>query len=224
MGGQEDNKGTGWPGHLGMHTLKDRPRRILPPTTVQDMSQVKAQHPGTTQPLTARETEVAGLLAEGLGSAEIAGRLSIAPSSVKWYLRQVFRKLGVHTREDAALRARQLGLSVPARAPIESEARPAGAIPRPLTSFVGRERETAELLGWLAAGTTRLLTVTGAAGSGKTRLALTVAARAGQASHRNVYWTDLTATANPQLLGSTIASALGMFIKPGPGEIPAMAE
>ncbi|WP_278184753.1 LuxR C-terminal-related transcriptional regulator [Arthrobacter sp. S39] len=188
------------------------------------MSQVNAQIPAAPQPLTARETEVALLLAEGLGSAEIATRLSIAPSSAKWYLRQVFLKLGVHTRADAALRARQLALSVPVNAAAGPEVRPLGAIPRPVTSFIGRERETAALLSWLDSGTSGLLTITGAAGSGKTRLALTVAARAGQASQRQVYWTDLTATANPQLIGSTIASSLGVFIKPGQGEIPAIAE
>lgn len=188
------------------------------------MSQVKAKIPGTTQPLTARETEVSVLLAEGLGSSEIAARLSIAPSSAKWYLRQVFHKLGVHTRKDAALRARQLVLSVPSGAPGEPGPLPDNAIPRPLTSFVGRERETAALVSWLDGGTNRLLTITGAAGSGKTRLALNVAAKAGQGSHLQVYWTDFTATADAQLIGSTIASALGVFIKPGQAEMSAIAE
>ncbi len=188
------------------------------------MAQVKAQILETTRPLTARESEVAVLLSEGLGSAEIAARLNIAPSSAKWYLRQVFHKLGVHTREDAALRARQLALSDPADAPVGPEPRPPGAAPRPLTSFVGRERETLELLSWLDEGATRLLTVAGTAGSGKTRLALTVAAKAGEGSRRPVYWTDLTATASPQLIGSTIASALGVFIKPGQSETAAIAE
>ena len=188
------------------------------------MSQIRAQIAETTQPLTARETEVAVLLADGLDSAEIAARLSIAPSSVKWYLRQVFHKLGVHTRQDAVLRARQLAVSVPENAPTESAPHPSGTAPRPLTSFIGRNRETASLLSWLDAGATRLLVVTGAAGSGKTRLALAVAAKAGEYSNRQVYWTDLTATANPQLVASTIASALGVFIKPGQGEIPALAE
>jgi non-specific serine/threonine protein kinase len=188
------------------------------------MSQVKDQIPGTAQHLTARETEVAVLLAEGLGSSEIAARLSIAPSSVKWYLRQVFHKLGVHTREDAGLRARQLGLSVPAGTPTEPAPRPFGAVPQPSTSFVGRERETAALMSWLEAGRSRLLTVTGTAGSGKTRLVLNVAAKARLVSHLQVCWTDLTATADPQLIGSTIASALGVFIKPGQSEMTAIAE
>lgn len=190
------------------------------------MSQVRAQIPETTQPLTPRETEVALLLADGLDNAEITARLSLAPSSVKWYLRQVFHKLGVHTRQDAVLRARQLTLSIPVNALTESAPYPSGTAPRPLTSFIGRDRETAALLSWLGAGAgaNRLLILTGAAGSGKTRLALAVAAKAGEDSDRQAYWTDLTATANPQLVASTIASALGVLIKPGQGEIPAIAE
>ena len=109
MDGQEENEGTGG---LGQGcTSNAGPRRIFL-STVEEMSQVEARIPATPQPLTARETEVALLLAEGLGSAEIATRLSIAPSSAKWYLRQVFLKLGVHTRADATHRARQLALSV----------------------------------------------------------------------------------------------------------------
>lgn len=188
------------------------------------MSQVRARIPETTQPLTRRETEVALLLADGLDSGEIAARLSIAPSSVKWYLRQVFHKLGVHTRQDAVLRARQLALPVPPSTAPESGLHPSGTVPRPLTSFVGRDRETAALLSWLHAGATGLLVVTGTAGSGKTRLALALAAKAGEDSNRKVYWADLTATANPQLVASTIASALGVFIKPGQGEAQALAE
>ena len=188
------------------------------------MSQVKAQGPGMTQPLTARETEVAVLLAEGLGSSEMAARLGIAPSSVKWYLRQVFHKFGVHTRKDAALQARQLALQVQAGTPIGPGPHPSGTVPQPSTSFVGRERETAALMSWLDAGRSRLLTVTGAAGSGKTRLALNVAAKARRVSHREVYWADLTDTADPQLIGSTITSALRVFIKPGQTEMAALAE
>lgn len=177
----------------------------------------------TIQPLTARESEVAVLLAGGLGSTEIAARLSIAPSSARWYLRQIFKKFGVHTRQEAALRAREIGLSGRAEAATGTDSHPPGTPPRPLTSFVGREREIASLLGWLDAGGTRVLVITGTAGSGKTRLALAVAAKAGD-SNRQACWADLTATANPQLVAPAIASALGVFVKPGQGEIAALTE
>src|SRR6185312_10745409 len=50
-------------------------------------------------------------------------------------------------------------------------------LPVPLTSLIGREREQAALLDVLGRETTRLLTMTGPAGVGKTRLALELAAR-----------------------------------------------
>jgi hypothetical protein len=51
-----------------------------------------------------------------------------------------------------------------------------GNLPAALTSFVGRQGETGEFLALLTGGT-RLLTLTGAGGVGKTRLALEVASR-----------------------------------------------
>ena len=61
--------------------------------------------------------------------------------------------------------------------PGAEQARPANNLPLQLTSFVGREREMAEVEERLAGA--RLLTLTGPGGSGKTRLALAVAAEVG---------------------------------------------
>jgi predicted ATPase/DNA-binding SARP family transcriptional activator len=84
------------------------------------------------------------------------------------------------------------------------------ALPVPLTPLVGREREIAELLELL--GATRLLTLTGAGGSGKTRLALEpVTRRAGAAA-----WVELAGVPDAALLPQQIARALGV-----PEELPA---
>jgi DNA-binding NarL/FixJ family response regulator len=55
--------------------------------------------------LTARESEVLLWIAQGKSNAEIAGILTIAVSTVKQHLQQVFAKLGVETRNGATLRA-----------------------------------------------------------------------------------------------------------------------
>lgn len=55
-------------------------------------------------PLTPREREVIGLVAEGLTNAQIARRLWISAGTVRRHLENVYEKLGVHTRT-AAVRA-----------------------------------------------------------------------------------------------------------------------
>ena len=60
--------------------------------------------------LTRREREVLSLLAEGLSNREIAARLFIATSTVKWYVHSILRKLEVDSRTKAVARARELHL------------------------------------------------------------------------------------------------------------------
>jgi LuxR family maltose regulon positive regulatory protein len=61
-------------------------------------------------PLTERELDVLRLLAEGLSNKAIAGRLVVAPSTVKQHLKNVYGKLQVHSRTQAVVRARELDL------------------------------------------------------------------------------------------------------------------
>jgi non-specific serine/threonine protein kinase len=61
-------------------------------------------------PLNERELEVLRLIAEGLSNHEIADRLVIALSTVKWHINNLFGKLGVHSRTQAIAQAKELGL------------------------------------------------------------------------------------------------------------------
>src|SRR5205809_1477802 len=86
---------------------------------------------------------------------------------------------------------------------------PVGAPPpAQLTSFIGRERETAAVQQLLQG--TRLLTLTGAGGSGKTRLALEVASRVGTQYPDGVAWVELAPLSNPELVPHHVADALGV--------------
>ncbi len=62
------------------------------------------------EPLTPRELQVLGLLAEGLTNPEIARRLVISLPTVKSHTRNLYAKLGVHSRREAVARARRLGI------------------------------------------------------------------------------------------------------------------
>jgi non-specific serine/threonine protein kinase len=84
---------------------------------------------------------------------------------------------------------------------------PLTPLTRPPASFVGRERELAEVRRLLAAG--RLLTLTGPPGTGKTRLAMEVAADLSTAFADGVHVVPLTQVRHPELVVPTIARALG---------------
>ena len=62
------------------------------------------------QTLTLRELEVLRLLAEGLTNKAMAARLVVAPSTIKQHLKNICRKLAVHTRTQTVARARELNL------------------------------------------------------------------------------------------------------------------
>ena len=86
-------------------------------------------------------------------------------------------------------------------------------LPVQLTSFVGRQAEMASLRDALAAG--RLVTLTGAGGVGKTRLAVHVATQIADAFRDGVYYVDLAPITHPDVVRVTAARALGLPDQPG---------
>jgi ATP/maltotriose-dependent transcriptional regulator MalT len=65
---------------------------------------------GLADPLSKRELELLGLLAEGLSNQEIAERLFLSPQTVKVHVRNIYSKLYVSSRTQAVARARSLGI------------------------------------------------------------------------------------------------------------------
>ncbi len=95
-------------------------------------------------------------------------------------------------------------------------------LPAPLTSFIGRERDIAAVTNLLTS--TRLLTLTGAGGCGKTRLAIKVATQLLASYPDGVYLIELSDIHDPALVPQTIASALGIVTQDGTNQIGAIAD
>ncbi|WP_216892610.1 ATP-binding protein [Nocardia alni] len=89
--------------------------------------------------------------------------------------------------------------------------RPAGNLPTDLTSFVGRRAECTELR--RLAAESRLVTLTGFGGVGKTRLALRTAGELRRAFPGGVWLVELAALDNPALLPDTVATAIGLHVQ-----------
>jgi predicted ATPase/TolB-like protein/DNA-binding winged helix-turn-helix (wHTH) protein len=85
-------------------------------------------------------------------------------------------------------------------------------LPVALTNFIGRDQEVAELV--RLAASTRLLTLTGAGGCGKTRLALELARNVLDRFSGGVWIVDLAALSDPSLVTQTVASVLS--VREGP--------
>ncbi|MBL8096689.1 MAG: adenylate/guanylate cyclase domain-containing protein [Anaerolineales bacterium] len=88
-------------------------------------------------------------------------------------------------------------------------------LPAALTSFIGREAELESLQHLIAAGSTRLVTLTGPGGTGKTRLALQAGAGLLDLFADGIWLVELAPLADPALIAQTVADVLGVRESPG---------
>jgi predicted ATPase/DNA-binding XRE family transcriptional regulator len=149
--------------------------------------------------------ERAGLSARAVQDLERGRRRSPHPGSA----RRLAEALGLPAAERTSFGA---GLS-DATPTIDAPNQPVGrsTVPAAISSFVGREQELAELRRLLP--TTRLLTLTGPGGVGKTRLALEIARGLVDEGTPAVF-VDLAALGDPMLVDSAVAAALEVCQKP----------
>jgi LuxR family maltose regulon positive regulatory protein len=80
------------------------------PPTLPDQSTVGPSQPGMVEPLSQRELEVLRLLPTELSSAEMADELVVSVNTLRTHLKNLYGKLGVHSRYEALARAKEAGL------------------------------------------------------------------------------------------------------------------
>ena len=85
-------------------------RATLSPDITQAMVSAAGQPPKPGLDLTERESEVLSLMVEGLNNTQIAGRLTVSPSTIKSHVSNILTKLGVSSRTEAVTLALRNGL------------------------------------------------------------------------------------------------------------------
>ena len=145
-----------------------------------------------------REPRLAAMLTELQTEASASYRSFAGP-----------RELGRLVRDDLALllserfsvAAPKAGWPVPRSLPVTS------------TSLIGRENEISEVSDLLELPDVRLVTLTGAGGIGKTRLAIAVATRLEERSSRQTVFVSLASIARPELVMPRVAAVVGATIE-----------
>jgi predicted ATPase/class 3 adenylate cyclase len=130
------------------------------------------------------------------------------------------REMGQHRLKDLAVPERLVQLEIDGLPVDFPPLRTLGAVsslPRLPTQLIGRDGEIRELVALLSTGEVRLVTLTGPGGSGKTRLAIGVADRLAGGFPGGVYFVDLAAVTDGDVMWTTIAESLGL---PPEGRIP----
>ena len=145
------------------------------------------------------------------------------PEAAYQYLMIAYNALGDHVRVTStfercrkALRTLDLDPSEQTRA-LAFKRNSKLNVPIPLTSFVGREKELEEVAGLLSKS--RLVTLTGSGGVGKTRLAVQIVAEVFDRFPDGVWFLDLAPLSDSTLVPNTLASLLG-FREAGGSNIP----
>jgi predicted ATPase/class 3 adenylate cyclase len=137
-------------------------------------------------------------------------------------LPDVVRDLGEHRLKDLAAPERLFQLGVAEFPPLRSL--PSTNLPVPTTAFLGRRRELRELIALLQAPGTRLVTLTGPGGTGKTRLALQAAAEVSDEYPDGVSWTSLTPLREAVSMLPAVAQTLGVLEEQGRPVLDALAD
>src|SRR3954451_22469702 len=152
-----------------------------------------------------REAEVLAALADHMTNAQIAQRLHISVRTVETHVSSLLRKLGAGDRRELA------GLAASRPGPPSAAPMPFAGLPHRWTTFIGREAELDEILAALTGS--RMVTLLGPGGIGKTALAQVVAERVAPAFVAGGAFVDLVPVSSGFVV-QAVAAALGGTERP----------
>lgn len=136
------------------------------------------------------------------------GRVVVEDNTLQSHISALRRVLGAETIATVSGRGYRFAGEVARIEGLPKVATPKHNLPHSLTTFVGREKEIAQAKQLLT--TTRLVTLTGAGGCGKTRLALEVATAVKDVYPDGVWLVELASVADSRLIAQTVANVFSI--------------
>ncbi len=159
-----------------------------------------------------RELEILSLMAEGLSNAAIGEKLFITKETVRWYNKQIYSKLGTSRRIEAIAKAKRLGL-IKEQATAVSAPPQRHNLPHIATPFLGRDKEIHKIKTIFEQPYTKLLTILGPGGMGKTRLTIEAGHQLIESYPEGVYLFELASLIHANSIVSVALQALGIAAK-----------
>lgn len=167
---------------------------------------------GVFDSLTERENEILACLVHGMSNREVSDRLNLAVTTVKWYTRQIYNKLGVNSRREAVALAKDYGLF---QLSVTQSTKIRHNLPAETTPFIGRKREIDTVTNLLEQPKHRLLTILAPGGMGKSRLAMQIGRIHPDRFADGIYFVALQSLSASEQIVVTIGESIGFVFVPG---------